>query len=140
VTSVRALVEFHVDDLFVSAYASSRTREAKVRQLPPFVRSLASSTDAMDAEWRRVRDALARRCEVIEEEAAVDAVQAAGAAGRRVIAEVDFIRAGRGGNRTGVVARRRRRPRRGASRRGAAGGRDAPARVGHRDANVGVCV
>ena len=40
----------------------------------------------MDAEWRRVRDALARRCEVIEEEAAVDAVRAAGAAAAAAVA------------------------------------------------------
>lgn len=75
-----------VEDRLAKALVRSGRFERRAKEAESFVRSLASSTDAMDAEWRRVRDALARRCEVIEEEAAVDAVQAAGAAAAAAVA------------------------------------------------------
>jgi len=62
-----------VESELAKTIVRSGRHERRAREAEAFVRSVSASTDAMDAEWRSMRDALARRCEVIEEEAAADA-------------------------------------------------------------------
>ena len=121
-----------VEDRLAKASVRRDRFERRAREAEGFVRSLASSTDAMDAEWRRVRDALARRCEVIEEEAAVDAAQAAAqaaASGRQSREDDPRSSLGResngGGGEAAAPSPPRRVATRGGGRKGRAGARGA---------------